>query len=381
MKPSEQPAICMIVSLFYPWAGGAERQAQQLASHLVDKGFEVCVLTHRLPGLKAYEDIVGVPVYRVLTLGRGGLAAISYVLSSLLWLLKYGKKYRIVHCHRAESPAIIGIFAKLLYGKKVVVKISGGDLDLLRQSVRRRLLSSADVLVALTGEMRARLINHGFSDAKISIIPNGVDTDLYTPPLYEMKRSLREKLALPMEHKLAIFVGRLNPVKGLDTLIYAWRRVSRSMDRNDIRLLILGEGPEESFLKELTGQLGMEKKVVFLGRRDNVVKYLQSADVFVLPSLSEGLSNALLEAMACGLAVVATDIAGNNEVVVHRKNGLLVPPRDPGTLAKTLLTVLQEEELAEELGEEARRTVEEGYSLEKITERYVELYASLASDM
>jgi len=372
-------STCMIISSFYPLIGGAERQAQRLAAGLADTGVDVCVLTRRYKGMGPYEEIDGVPVYRVLTLGRGALAALSYILSSLLWLLKYGKKYQVIHCHRAESPAIIGIFAKLLYGKKVVVKISGGDLGLVNQVIRRKLLSAVNVFIALTDEMRAKLIRCGFPEAKIVIIPNGVDTNRYMPLSRKAKLSMREKLGLPIDEKLIIFVGRLHPVKGLDTLLYAWQKISQSIGTNKARLLILGEGPQEPFPRQLVSQLGLEATILFLGRKGNVAKYLQSADTLALPSLSEGLPNALLEAMACGLPVVATDVGGNSEVISDLKNGILVKPKDSGQLAEALIKVLNDGGLAQHLGRQARKAVEERYSLKSVVDQYLGLYENLVS--
>ena len=368
----------MIISGFYPVMGGAERQAQQLAARLIERGIEVCILTRRYPGLKAYEEIEGVPIHRVFTLGKGRvLASLSYTISSLLWLFRNRTMYQIIHCHRAESPATIGVLAKLLYGKKVVVKISGGDLGLVNQAIRRKLLSTVNVCVALTGGMRAKLVKCGFPEAQIEIVPNGVDTNRCMPLSRKAQLSMREKLGLPVDEKLVIFVGRLHPVKGLDTLLYAWQKVSQSIEIDRARLLIVGEGPQEPFLRQLVSQLGLEATTLFLGRRDNVVKYLQSTDVFVLPSLSEGLSNALLEAMACGLAVVATNVGGNSEVINNFENGILVEPKDFGQLAGALLMVLNDVALNKRLGEQARKVIEERYSLDNVVDQYLRLYGSL----
>lgn len=374
-------AVCMITSLFHPIIGGAERQAQQLAARLIRNGVEVCILTRRYPGLKAYEEIEGVPIHRVFTLDKSRvLASLSYTFSSLLWLFRNQSKYQIIHCHRAESPTTVGVLAKFLYGKRVIVKISGGDLGLVNQSIRKSLLSSVDMFAVLTGRARAHLIDCGFAEARIEIIPNGVDTNRYVPLSHKAKLSMREKLGLPIDEKLVIFVGRLHPVKGLDTLLYAWQKVSQSIEIDRARLLIVGEGPEEPFLRQLVTQLGLEATTLFLGRRDNVVKYLQSTDVLVLPSLSEGLPNALLEAMACGLAAVATDVGGSNDVINNLENGILIHPRDPKALSDALLTLLNDKKLAARLGQEARKTIEERYSLDQVVNQYMRLYQSLVSD-
>jgi len=369
----------MVVSSFYPLIGGAERQAQQLAARLITKGINVCILTRRYKGLKGYEKIDGVPVHRVPTIGKGTLASLSYTFFSLLWLFRNRDKCQIVHCHQVLSPATIGILSKFLFKKKVIVKITGSDLGQIRilplQNIRKRLLSKVDVFIALNDEIRKELVDLGLGSVTIKHIPNGVDVEKFSPMPLESKVSLRERFALPKNWKILIFAGRLHLVKGLDTLLQAYSNVLSILPKT--RLLILGEGPEESSLKNLTRRLGIRDVVSFLGRMDNVVEYMQAADLFVLPSVSEGLSNSLLEAMACGLAVVTADIGGNNEVVRHLKNGILVKPRDSKQLAKALLMVLSDTELAERLGEEARKTIGEGYSLESVAKQYIRLYESL----
>jgi len=146
---------------------------------------------------------------------------------------------------------------------------------------------------------------------------------------------------------------------------------------NDAHLIIVGHGSGRASLKDLANRLGIQDTVLFLGKKDRVVEYLQCADLFVFPSVSEGMSNALLEAMACGMPVVVTDIAGNREVVRHLENGILVKPKEPQQLAYALQAVLNDEDLAQHLSTQARKTVEEGYSIEKVVERYIDVYKSL----
>jgi len=369
----------MIISSFHPVIGGAERQAQQLAARLVKKDVSVHILTRRYKGLKGYEGIDGVPVHRVPTIGKGALASLSYTFFSLLWLFRNRDKHRIVHCHQALSPTTIGVLSKFLFKKKIIVKIAGSDLGqiytLPLQSIRKRLLSKVDVFIAINDTIRKGLVDLGLGNVTIKSIPNGVDVEKFAPVSFESRISLRERFALPQNGKTLIFAGRLHSVKGLDTLLQACSKALPTLPK--AQLLILGEGPEESSLKNLASRLRITDSVLFLGRRDNVVEYLQSADVFILPSMSEGLSNSLLEAMACGLAVVATDVGGNVEAITHGCNGILVPPRDPAQLAQALIHLIDNSTLATELGEQARITVEKNYSLSSVVDQYVDLYQQL----
>jgi len=284
------------------------------------------------------------------------------------------------------SPATIGVLSKILWKKKVLVKIttSGeeyGNISQIKklpfQSIRKALLRQVDVFVAVNDEVEKELRGFGLNNPMVKI-PNGVDTDRFQPvPSKAAKRSLREILSLPETGRLVLYCGRLEPKKALDTLLYAWDLVSRTAEAKDARLIIVGNGSGRASLEDLANRLGIQDSVLFLGKKDRVVEYLQCVDVFVFPSVSEGMSNALLEAMACGMPVVVTDIAGNREVVRHLENGILVKPKEPQQLAYALQAVLNDEDLAQRLGAQARKTVEEGYSIEKVVERYIDVYKSL----
>lgn len=375
-------SVCMIVSSFYPLVGGAERQAQQLAARLIERGADVCVLTRRHKGLKAQEQIDGIPVYRIPTVGSGMQASLSYTFFSLVWLFRNRQRYPIVHCHQLYSPTTIGAFARLLWGKRVLVKVAGsgtfGDISgvegLPFRSLRRGLLDQVDIFVVVNDEARSELRRWGVDGSRIRKIPNGVDTDRFAPPSDGLRTTLRKKLGLHWPH-VALFVGRLSGAKGLDGLFHAWPKVGKLV--TGAHLVLLGEGEEENQLFKLAQTLGIEGDVSFVGRRDDVCEYLQAADLFVLPSVSEGLSNSLLEAMAAGLPVVATKVGGTKEAIISRENGLLVEPGNPGQMAEALQMLFQDVELAAMLGRNARDTVEKRYSLEQVAGEYLRLYESL----
>lgn len=391
--------VCMIISSFHPVASGAERQAQQLASRFLQKGVRVRLLTRRYKGLKGFDKVDGVRVYRVLSCGNVLLASVSYTLASLFWLFRYGRDYQILHCHTALSPATIGAMAKILLHKKVICKIacSGvyGDVAQIQQlplaGLRKRLLRWIDAFVVLNDEARKELEAFGLIDALVEKIPNGVDTNLFKPASPEERGALRKRLGLAQKRNLVLFAGRLDPQKGLDTLLHAWAqlrlsecppspRVGRGAGGEGQRrahLLILGEGSQRGSLDQLTKRLDIADTVSLLGKQENILEYFKVADIFVLPSLAEGLSNSLLEAMSCGLAVIATDNAGNREVINSPDSGILVEPQNPQQLAQALETLLDNRELATRLGQQARCAVKERFSLANVVEQYEQLYKRL----
>ncbi|PJH75191.1 MAG: hypothetical protein CO064_07990 [Anaerolineae bacterium CG_4_9_14_0_8_um_filter_58_9] len=198
-------------------------------------------------------------------------------------------------------------------------------------------------------------------------IPNGVDTGRFAPLAPAQKKALRSRLALPAEARIVIFVGRLAPEKRVDLLTGIWRSVRQAVPR--ALLLILGSGPEEAGLKQRAGD-----GILFLGSQPDVTPYLQAADLFVLPSAAEGLSLALLEALACGLPVIATSVGGNPEVIRHLETGWLTPPDDPPALTEAIVTLLEDEKLQSKLRENARAHAVQNYSLVKMADRLLDLY-------
>ena len=372
-----QLGVCMIISSFHPKIGGAERQAQRLAARLIEKGGGVHVLTRRYKGLKDYDEIEGIPVHRVPIVGTGILAAFSYILSAIIWLSRNHHRFQILHCHIPLSPATIGVISKLLWKKKVIVTIAGrGVEEMPFGRVRCRLLRLVDLFIVLNEESKTRLVEAGLGNVPMRKLPYGVNTRRFHPVPPETKLSLRAKLGIPQNKRIVIFVGRLHPVKGLDILLKAWHKLSHFS--GCAQLLLVGDGPENAYLKELTAQLQIENTVSFLGSKYGINEYMQACDIFVLPSFSEGLSNSLLEAMSSGLAIVATNVEGSSEAIKQGHNGLLVEPRDIDQLAQALKKMIDKEELSLKLARQARQTATTKYSLESAVENRIQVYRELS---
>lgn len=385
MSDKSPMGVCMIISNFYPLVGGAERQAQQLASRLQKKGITVHVLTRRVPGCTPCAIVDGIPVHRVTSLGRGALASLSYTVSALRWLFRHRSDLDILHCHQPFSPMTIGLIGKLLWDKPVIVKLTGGgsrgNLREIRRlpltQLRKRMMQSVDCFVAVSEEMATGLRAWGIPAARIVQIPNGVDTRRFALPTPQEKQRVREVLRLEDASQVAVFVGRLSAVKRVDILLAAWKNVHQAYPK--ARLLLLGDGPERGALQALVDELDLEQIVVFCGACD-VAPYLQAADLFVLPSDSEGLSNALLEAMASGLSCIVSNIGGNVDLIHEGENGLLFQAGSVGHLADALLRLMPDSLERREFGRRARQTVEANYSLDRVVDQYVELYHHLVAD-
>jgi glycosyltransferase involved in cell wall biosynthesis len=335
---------------------------------------EPSILTRRLPGTQCFEIVGGVPVYRLSVPGPKPVASLTFTLAALPLIKRLNPD--LIHAHELISPATTAIAAKMLLGIPVVATVhgSGRSSDVLR--IKCRVLGKARLKI-LCQEIAAFCVISAVIDRELAAegvpiqkripIPNGVDIERFTPLDLVLKKDLRSRLDLPVDAHIAIFVGRLAPEKRVDLLIGIWSSVRETIPQ--ARLLIVGSGPEEAELRQRANG-----GILFLGSQSDVTPYLQAADLFVLPSAAEGLSLALLEALACGLPVIATSVGGNPEVIHHKETGWLIPPDDPLALTEAMITLFEDEKLQSKLRENARAHAVQNYSLVKMADRLVDLY-------
>jgi len=367
----------MIIQSYHPLIGGAEKQIEALAPILQDLGVEVSVITRRYPGLKPVEQVFGVPVYRMPIPGPKPIKALSFILFSLFRIAR--EKPDVVHAHELLSPATTALVAKQLMGIPVIVKVLRGGImgDVAKLKNRflglrrlKALIDRMDKFVVISREIETELTGIGVAENKLYHNPNGVDTSKFSPCVSDKKAVLRNELRIK-PGPVAVFTGRLSSEKRVDHLIKIWPSVRTEYPQ--AQLLIVGEGEEGFRLKRLA-----KDGVIFVGLVDDVSPYLQAADLFVLPSATEGLSNALLEAMSTGLPVVATSIGGAQELIDHKKNGWLIPPENMTELQEAILYLFGNEQDRFRMGEQARQKIVGEFDLNLIARRLKDLYVSLA---
>lgn len=371
--------VAMIIQRYHPHVGGAERQIAALAPHLQAHGIALTVLTRRYDRqLLPFEIVKGVPVYRLPTPGPKALAALSF--TALAQWMVVRQRPHLVHAHELLSPATVALTAKRLFGVPIVAKVLNGgafgDVAKLQQRAtgkrRLRLLrQEVDAFIAISSEIDNELATVGVDAAKRHPIPNGVDIDQFHPVTEKERAQIRHRLDLP-EGLLVLFVGRLTAQKRLDLLLDCWPPLQHKYP--NANLVLLGTGDQEAILKarKVPG-------VHFLPPVDDVAPYLQAADLFVLPSAAEGLSNALLEAMATGLPVLATEVGGAGDLIVQGQNGRLIPPNRAATLGGALDELLSSSTLRQQLGAAARHTVKTKYALPTVADRLQKLYRALVT--
>jgi len=379
--------VVLLVTDFDAPSGGIQKNSRLLLKHLHARGIATyaCVRNyHRLP---ARETIDGTIVHRSPVVG-GGLAVngILYFLATLLWLIANRRKYDVVHCQQMFGPTMAAAAATFIVRKPILTRVTTiGELGEVKQireiplsRLRLRLIRRVSAWAALTAEMKRELVTLGISPARIRIIHNS--TEIPAEPGYRAstKAKLRRDLGLG-GNKIAAFVGRLSEEKNLDLLIAAWPDVLG--DFPDAQLLILGAGGAyrnvEDRLRAQVAGLGLSQSVRFLGHVDRAKDYVMASDLFVLPSRTEGMSNALVEALACGASIVATDIPGNSELCTDRGNALLVPVGDRAATAAAIKEMFGSPGLAEKLGKAARKKAEDELSVGHMVSAYLEAYEEM----
>lgn len=375
----KRPGVLMLISHFPPAVGGTERQAYGLAAGLAGLGHRVTVLTLARPGAPARELLDGVAVERALSgEGRGIVFALTYGVSLLRHVRRLRPGHAVLHAHHLYLEAMATAWVDLRIGLPAMAKVACGGPDGDFARLRRTglawglpLLRRLHRVVAVSGETEVELLAHGFAADRIVRIPNGVDPIRFAPALDS--EAARQQMGLGPE--TVLFLGRLDAQKGLDVALDAWARVIAR--RPAAHLVLAGDGPARTALEKKARELGLAERVRFLGTRPDPERLLQAGRIFVLPSRSEGMSNALLEAMATGLGCVATRIGGNSDLMEHGGTGLLVPPGDSEALADALLALLEDVGLRIRLGAAARAAVIERYGMDRVVREYMDLYTTL----
>lgn len=285
---------------------------------------------------------------------RGARPAVFH--AHLSW--PFAAKYALAAAILARVPAIV--MTVQLFPDSRIRRTTAVQGRLIAAGVGRCIAVSQDIARRLTDGL------HWRAD-KIEVIHNAVQTERFGRPA---DPTLRASLA-GGDSPIVLSVARLDPQKGHDVLLRA------VADTPGVMLVLAGEGPERGRLETLVSELGLGRRVLFLGRRSDVPELLAVSDVFVLPSLFEGASLAILEAMAAMKPVVATSIGGTDELIVDGQSGVLVPPADPRALATALKRVLADSRLRARLGQNARDRVEQRFSAAAMAERVSRVYEGL----
>ncbi|WP_448204587.1 glycosyltransferase family 4 protein [Azospirillum sp. sgz302134] len=372
--------IAMIIQHYPPHMGGAERQLAVVAKGLAAEGAQVCVLTRKVDDAPYAETVDGVTIRRIPVPGPKPVASLSFTAGALPVLLRW--RPDVIHAHELLSPATTALAGKMLLGVPVLAKILRGgllgDIAKLRRSASGRMRLDAirrrvDAFTVISREIDEELRALGVPEERRVFIPNGVDLARFHPAATAERSRLRESLGLP-DVPIALFSGRVEPEKRIDRLIALWPEIRAAVP--GALLVVAGSGSEEDRLRAAARE-AVGEGVRFVGYVPDMVPWYRAADAFVLPSTTEGLSNALLEAMASGLVCVATAVGGTVDVIRPGRTGLLIDPGDERELVSSLIAALSSEE-ARRIAAEARAQMVDDYSLDGTIRKLHALYGRLA---
>lgn len=287
--------------------------------------------------------------------------------------LLHREQVALIHAHEF-SAILCGWIVAMMAGIPIVATVHGKNYfwEKLRRRVIYRLVNRHGTMVAVSQDLKRFMCEKvGVTEERVEVIYNGV-APAQTGTVEEAQ-TCKAELGVSGCSPLLGVVGSLYPVKGHRFLLEAMPEVLRRWPK--AQLLVIGRGELEGALKEQAEQLAIGANVHFLGMRQDVPRLLSVLDVFVLPSLSEGLSLALLEAMASGTPVVATRVGGNPELIDHGRTGFLVQPEDAKDLAANLLNLLNDPAMMQQFGRQAAERVRQHFSMEQMVDRYTDLYA------
>jgi glycosyltransferase involved in cell wall biosynthesis len=385
MSSGTRPLRLLVLSQLPPGLGGGELQTLLQLREMVRLGHRVTAidLTPRHEGPDE-DTIDGVRILRVKTPRAPLLRALAYHRRIAALTRREGRDVDVAqHNHLGTGLVTAAPILKSLRVPSVVVvwgsamKGVGPFADGWRFRAARRAARGAERQVVLATAAAANLAREGFDPARVRFIPNGIEIERFRPAQDADRAAPPPDPAWPASGPVAISVGRLVPAKGLDTLIDAWARLGGAHPR--ARLVLAGDGPLRGEIATRAREAGIGDRVVFLGARDDVPELLRRADLYVSASRTEGMSNALLEALGSGLPVVATRAGSAPDVVVDGACGFLVPIGAPDALADALGRLLEDADRRKRMGESARRRAVAEFSIGAIVRRYIEVYREIAA--
>lgn len=400
LQNRDKPRVCLVISTFYPFVGGGETHARLLSCALKIMGCEVSVITRRTsPDLPVHETVQGLPVTRVRPVRTSRFSKYLMLFPVLAELIRKRKDYDLILVSGLRILSIAAIPVALWFHKACILRAAScGELSgayiwdsphkpgmktawinrLAKGLIflRNRLLLKSDHFLAISSAIAEEYRECGVENDRITLINNGTDTKTFKPVSQSEKTALREKLKLTSSYIFA-YSGKLNRGKGLEFLLEVWHEFHQK--HADAQLVLIGSGGNqflscETELRDYAKLHHLESSVVFTGYVENVHEHLQAADVFIFPSENESLSNALIEACACGLPCLASNIGGIPDTIKDGFNGKLLPCRDKSSWIAAMEAIQSNPEEKNTLGANARRRAVDHNSIEAVAGQHLELF-------
>lgn len=365
----------------YPSVGGSGVVATELGKLLAERGHQVHFITHSMPfRLGNYHRNIFYHEVEVNNYSVFRYPPYDLSLASKQAQVAKMHKLDVLHVHYAVPHAICAFLAKKMVGEhlKVVTTLHGTDITILGQDpslsdLIRLGIHESDAVTAVSRDL-IRETKQAFTITKpIELVYNFVDKRIYYP---RESKAMREDYAKPHE-KILIHMSNFRPVKRVEDVVTVFAEVVQHIPS---RLLLVGEGPELPKIFSKVRALGLEHRVTFLGKQDEVAKVLSMADIMLLPSEKESFGLVALEAMACGVPVVASNAGGIPELISHGETGLLSAVGDTDSMAKDVMRLLGDAEMYRSFSEACLYRAHHVFCNDRVTEQYEQIYYRVTGD-
>lgn len=384
--------VCFVSESYYPAVNGSAIQLRGLGGHLTNRGHKVILVTRRMSDdHPAHQIDNGCLINRVGPAGKSPIMK-YLMLPAIAWaLIRHRRKFDTVLVSDFKVLGPICVIVSKVLGKRCVLRAAScGEMDgsyayvydensrplkklIVTVLVKPRnvVIRFADLFLSITSIITEELVRCKVDRDKIIKFGNGTDLERFRPLTADDKNALLEDLSLPSGH-IYMYSGRLARGKGLYTLLKAWKDFSAT--RSNVHLLLVGSGQGlsmdiETNLKDYVENNNLGNSVHFTGAVQHIERYLQASDTFVFPTEAEALSNSAIEAVACGLPCIGTDVGGVPDIVQHQRNGLLIPVNDVRALTEAMVIMHDNPVRAHEYALESRRIAVEQFNFEtKATE-------------
>lgn len=358
--------IALLVMMFPPInLGGTEIASYNIAERLAQRKNEVHVITSSDPGIPDYKSESGFFIHRTILNRTRYIGIVIFGIKSLMQIVIIHPE--LIHAQNI-TMGLIAFFGKKVFNIPYIVWGRGSDVHLqwrFKKIVSKVVLNNADAIIALSQNMKDDM--QKISKKEVYILPNGVDTTSFNESKNKSNDNTTE----------IVYIGSLLPVKGVEYLIEAINILHQTHPK--ISLTIVGDGSNRRSLEQIVKKHGLEQNIIFTGKisHEDVPNRLNSNDIFVLPSISEGMPNVLLEAMAAGLPIVATNVGGIPDIVKNNKNGYLVEPKNPQQLAERIHFLIENTEIHRIISEQNQVDAQK-YDWNNIITKLENIYSNVA---
>lgn len=384
--------ICIVTTMFPRYRGDYYGSfVFDEAKALLDKGCEVHIVTQHNPNILYEEEIEGLHVhrfkwaepkrFRALVHFKGfkdNLRLLTYVVSLFFKLIKIIVQYKIdiIHAHSTVPTGFLAVIVSKIVRIPSFVTAHGMDVNNFEKSqifryLIRVTMNNCNKAIAVSEDLALKMQLFEVDENNIVVLNNAINLKIFKPISNE---EIRVKYNIKDQDILLLYVGYLDTFKGVFELMDAFFEIHKKNSK--IKLLIVGEGPKRSELEEKSSKLKLNEFVIFTDKisHDEMHKYYQASDIFILPSYSEGLPLSILEAMACGIPVVASNVGGIPEIIKDYENGLLVNLKDKNDLYKKLRILINDIELREKFGKKSVELIKIQFDITKKIEKLMNLY-------